>query len=85
MKEYLIEISLDKQKEVNTAITHLLKSGLSLDKTFSPRKLNITTENDRSFKNNYLIKGYLRTGNAQNLLRNCTVTNLWQSKGNIPF
>jgi len=85
MKEYLIEISLDSQQEVNNAITALLKYGLMLDKAFAPKKLSVSPEPEKPFKNNYLIKGYMYNTNTKNLLSNYAVANVWKSSGYIPF
>jgi len=85
MKEYLVEISLDAQQEIDKAITSLLKYGLKLDVNFVPKRLNIPSDNNTSVKSNYLIKGYLHSRNTQSLLNNCTVTNVWKNSGYIPF
>jgi len=85
MKEYLIEISLNDQQEINKAITSLIKFGFDLNTNFTPKKLNIEGDNGKMLKKNYLIKGYLNNDNTKNLLSNSVVANVWKSNGYIPF
>jgi len=85
MEEYLIEISLDEQQEINKAITSLIKFGVDLNMNFAPKKLSIDDDNEKMLKKNYLIKGYLNNNNTENLLNNSLVSNVWMSGGYIPF
>lgn len=85
MKEYLIEISLDQQQEINKVVTSLLKYGVKLNKVFTPMQLSITVNGENLLKKNYLVKGFLNDTNTQNLLKNSSVSNVWKSSGYIPF
>lgn len=85
MKEYLIEISLDQQQEINKVVTSLLKYGVKLNKVFTPMQLSITVNSENLLKKNYLVKGFLNDTNTQSLLKNSVVSNVWKSSGYIPF
>jgi len=85
MKEYLIEIKLSKDTHIQSALTHLNKNGINLDRTFIPKPLKIQANGCRSLEHNFLVRGTINTQQSNGLKENRYVANYWQTSGNIPF
>jgi len=84
LKEYLIEITV-KDKNLQSVLDSLIKTGICLDKNFRPKTLKVKSHSVKTIYDNFLVKGTFTGQTANALMRNNNVTNYWQISDNIPF
>jgi len=84
LKEYLIEITV-KDKNLQTVLDSLNKTGICLDKNFRPKNLKVKSQSVKNIYDNFLVKGTFADQATSALMMNSNIANYWQTNGNIPF